>query len=413
MNKLLFLIIIVIISSPVFAISIRPVDYNVTLRAGTNYIFNFTLVNRLEYSSGNAFSIADLSLLQSSQNFSPYIIFSSSSIQIPNSLNGKTNFFIILSIPSNYSIGNYRIAFRARPSDFYSSTSYLDDSSVVIYVKPEATATIFLTVNETQNQSSGGSNSNSGSSVSSGGSSGSKGAVSDSSVTSSTGNIINVNKAPIIVIGKKDEVRSLDIKDSVITRMMLGFKEDASVSFIVKELPDTQVHITEENIVSVTSAKKENTNFEIKQFVYKYLEITPNSSSVSNSIINFKVSKSYLISNDIEASTVRLNRYDNNKSWIELKTEKINEDDSYIYYQTENNHFSTFAITGQKILTKPIFNETKTGPTLPEKIINITQINNTSPEFLPLWIIGILIVIILIVLIFVLPKIKGNYIRHG
>ena len=83
--------------------------------------------------------------------------------------------------------------------------------------------------------------------------------------------------------------------------------------------------------------------------VYKYLEITKTNiqnSDISSAKISFKVPKSWLTSNNIDKSTVALNRYNN--GWSKLPTTIASEDSNYIYFSANSPGFSTFAVTGEK-----------------------------------------------------------------
>lgn len=83
--------------------------------------------------------------------------------------------------------------------------------------------------------------------------------------------------------------------------------------------------------------------------VYKYLEITKTgiqSGQMSSVKVNFKIPKSWLSNNNIDKSTVSLNRYNN--GWTKLATTVRSEDSTYVYYSADTPSFSTFAITGEK-----------------------------------------------------------------
>lgn len=85
--------------------------------------------------------------------------------------------------------------------------------------------------------------------------------------------------------------------------------------------------------------------------VYRHLNIwvgnggmaTPE--NIGNSVIGFRVEKSWLEENDISESSIKLWRY-NDDVWDLLPPEKVNEDDEYVYFEAETPGFSPFAITG-------------------------------------------------------------------
>lgn len=86
--------------------------------------------------------------------------------------------------------------------------------------------------------------------------------------------------------------------------------------------------------------------------VYKYLDITTTvpKDKIESVKIKFKVEKSWLTSNNIDPSTISLQRYVNNQ-WTKLPTTKLSEDDTYIYYEAESPGLSIFSIIGEKATT--------------------------------------------------------------
>jgi PGF-pre-PGF domain-containing protein len=125
--------------------------------------------------------------------------------------------------------------------------------------------------------------------------------------------------------------------------------------------------------------------------VYKSLNIwvgnsgfaTPN--NIENSIVCFKVEKSWLQDKGINRSSITLNRY-NDKKWNSLPTSLFSEDNKYLYFTAQTPGFSPFAITGNTIASgtgiQPT-NVTNTQPGADTKIQpgvkteNIVQ-NNTA-----------------------------------
>ncbi|WP_094227707.1 PGF-pre-PGF domain-containing protein [Methanolobus psychrotolerans] len=85
--------------------------------------------------------------------------------------------------------------------------------------------------------------------------------------------------------------------------------------------------------------------------VYKYMNIWvgdtgfSNPDNIENTVITFKVEKSWVSDNDIQSSLISLYRYNENK-WKKLDTQKVKEDDNYLYFESETPGFSPFAITG-------------------------------------------------------------------
>ncbi len=71
--------------------------------------------------------------------------------------------------------------------------------------------------------------------------------------------------------------------------------------------------------------------------------------SLKNGFIEFRVEKAWIEGQNVNESLVTLQWYD--KGWQPLYTEKVREDENYVYFKAETPGFSFFAITeytGQK-----------------------------------------------------------------
>lgn len=96
--------------------------------------------------------------------------------------------------------------------------------------------------------------------------------------------------------------------------------------------------------------------------VYKNLNIWvgnlgwANPENIASPTINFFVEKSWVTENNIDESTIRLNRY-NEGEWNPLDTEKMGEDEDNLYFDAQTPEYSPFAITGkakQSEIVQPI-----------------------------------------------------------
>ena len=65
--------------------------------------------------------------------------------------------------------------------------------------------------------------------------------------------------------------------------------------------------------------------------------------SLKNGLIGFRVEKAWIHDKNVRESMLVLQRY--NKSWEPLYTEKVGEDNDYIYFRSKTPGFSSFAIT--------------------------------------------------------------------
>lgn len=91
--------------------------------------------------------------------------------------------------------------------------------------------------------------------------------------------------------------------------------------------------------------------------VNQYLEIAKTNISdadVESVTIDFKVEKSWMETNNINADTIALHRYnEKNDQWSKLDTTKISEDSENISYRAASPGLSVFAITGESKSVAP------------------------------------------------------------
>jgi len=72
-------------------------------------------------------------------------------------------------------------------------------------------------------------------------------------------------------------------------------------------------------------------------------EGTASSENIENAVVGFKVEKTWINSNGVDSSSVRLWKFEDEK-WRELSTIQTGEDDDYIYYEADTPGFSAFSI---------------------------------------------------------------------
>jgi len=104
------------------------------------------------------------------------------------------------------------------------------------------------------------------------------------------------------------------------------------------------------------------TDLPVEQSVLTYINIDFENAppeAIDLGHLTFKVEKEWLERNSLHRWSVRLNRYDPELNrWISLPTKGVKEDDSYLYYTAVTTHFSTFAISGSKVLPSVSFKVT-------------------------------------------------------
>lgn len=88
-------------------------------------------------------------------------------------------------------------------------------------------------------------------------------------------------------------------------------------------------------------------------YVYLDLKLTADGAYITENAIKslqfkFKVKKTWIAENNIDTKTVQLTRY-HNRTWQNLTTHLIGEDDVYVYYEADTPGCSTFAIVGSQV----------------------------------------------------------------
>ena len=86
------------------------------------------------------------------------------------------------------------------------------------------------------------------------------------------------------------------------------------------------------------------------------------SSNIANPRISFKVEKTWISENNIDVSTIKLNRY-NGRKWNQLITTQMSGDADYLYFEAEATGFSPFAVTGKELEGEPGGEGSIAGPT--------------------------------------------------
>lgn len=128
-------------------------------------------------------------------------------------------------------------------------------------------------------------------------------------------------------------------------------KEATSIGYIEFDAKKTAGETT--TIVEELKGRSSLTPADPEGIVYKHINIWvgnggfANSENIENAIVGFKVSKEWINENHINMDTITLQHYSENQ-WNSLETEKVDEDDEYLYFKAETPGFSPFAITASK-----------------------------------------------------------------
>ncbi|MDI6798764.1 MAG: PGF-pre-PGF domain-containing protein [Candidatus Aenigmarchaeota archaeon] len=118
------------------------------------------------------------------------------------------------------------------------------------------------------------------------------------------------------------------------------------------------------NYVSITITKLDKKPAEVVVEVsgkpYRYINIVGENirdEDISQAKIKFLVEKSWISGNNIDANTIVLYRFSDNK-WNKLATTKVSEDTDYIYYEAQTPGFSYFAISGEVAIPEEVAKQT-------------------------------------------------------
>jgi len=141
------------------------------------------------------------------------------------------------------------------------------------------------------------------------------------------------------------------------TTSEVSFKKSSDIAVESIQLETTasaaigsgQITVKETTVDKATASTIETSTSK----VYKYLSITKvkiKDSDIQKAKVTFEVPVSWLTSNNIGPSTVKLNRLVNNQ-WVALATTLVSSGADKYVYEAETPGFSTFAISGEQKLT--------------------------------------------------------------
>ncbi|CAD6491522.1 MAG: Cohesin domain protein [Candidatus Argoarchaeum ethanivorans] len=127
--------------------------------------------------------------------------------------------------------------------------------------------------------------------------------------------------------------------------------EEVKVELLDKELKITfKKNVSEVKITVKELVEKPADIPDAPGIVFRYLEYhieNVSAEDIEKATIPFDMPKSWIVSENIDPATIRLNRYYEGV-WNPLRTEKVGEDTDYIHYSAETEGLSIFAISGEK-----------------------------------------------------------------
>jgi len=149
-----------------------------------------------------------------------------------------------------------------------------------------------------------------------------------------------------------------EFKDNAV----LHISKDAQISFTFDK-PENDIQyvrykaLTNAGYISINVEMLKDTSTFAKEsapdIIYKNINIWVGRSgyaterNIENPVVGFKVEKKWIEDNNIEVSSIKLNRY-HEDTWTALPTTKTDEDSTHLYFESQTPGFSPFAITGQK-----------------------------------------------------------------
>jgi PGF-pre-PGF domain-containing protein len=205
-------------------------------------------------------------------------------------------------------------------------------NQVIVTPAPTITPTPTATETPTAAPAPASSHSSSGSSGSSGGSSGGGGVIS----TEPFNNIAKAESHEKDLLANKSVTYSFNPDEySVYEVLVVGKQNEADVSMRMELLKGLSAN--------VNTPASDSTN------VYKYINIKIGSERISEAVLRFKVEAKWLSDNNLVGASMC--RWVDGR-WQVLVTTETSKDDTYVYYEAHPDGFSSFAIVGNKPISR-------------------------------------------------------------
>lgn len=155
--------------------------------------------------------------------------------------------------------------------------------------------------------------------------------------------------------GSGDDISPTPTPTPAPTKIDIEAGENASVTFEKTDI--TRIIINANNTihnakVTIQQIEKPANVTNISGIPYRYFNVTTTNltaADITNAIIEFRVNKTWLNESNVDETTIKLNRYsDINNNWNALPTSKVEEDNASLYFESETQGFSLFAISGEE-----------------------------------------------------------------
>ncbi|MDP2841931.1 MAG: PGF-pre-PGF domain-containing protein, partial [Candidatus Methanoperedens sp.] len=116
--------------------------------------------------------------------------------------------------------------------------------------------------------------------------------------------------------------------------------------------------------------------------VYKNLNILAGTEKIKEAIIRFKVENSWITSNNLAGSDVKLAKWDGSK-WNVLETMEKNKDNTHTYFEAKTDGFSSFAIVAMPAPTSTPVQTVIATPAMPAETPSAIEGTSTYPAETP------------------------------
>ncbi|KXS45059.1 MAG: KP-43 peptidase [Methanolobus sp. T82-4] len=170
-------------------------------------------------------------------------------------------------------------------------------------------------------------------------------------------------KDVLTVYAGKDEIVDFDFNDEkndIDYVRYLSLKNAGKITVTIEVLKNTS---TFSNSAASGTVYK-NINIWVGKTGYATKE------NIKDPAIGFRVDREWLLDNDIDQSSVELQRYSEG-AWNKLSTEMSGSDENYLYFEAKTPGFSPFAITGMST-------ETQTGTTVEGTVLMEEEIETNE-----------------------------------
>ncbi|MCX9026096.1 MAG: PGF-pre-PGF domain-containing protein [Candidatus Methanoperedens sp.] len=248
-------------------------------------------------------------------------------------------------LPEGVLEGNLKVKWYNKTSGVWDTLTPYDYNTTANYIIVNVSHFSTFALLGTVTSGGGGSNTGSGSS---GGSSGGGGVVTGESFD----NIAKSESNDKDLVANTPVTYTFNAPELGVYEIAFTDKEnELGITLRVEDLKGTSKQVTAEALGTV----------------YKNVNILAGTSRMKEALIRFRVENSWLGSNSLAGSDVKMLHWDGSQ-WTQLETAQTTKDDTYTYYEAKTDSLSPFAISGIKggvivPTATPVVTETQAMPT--------------------------------------------------